>query len=229
MVKSKHCLIFICIVLVLSLGVAVYVDAANTGLSVHSSDDTSDDDTSTDDVSPSTSTDLEELKDAFSSDDRKVIFLEHGTLSLENVDEAVKGSAIEDPEVDRSDRSVNANDFGYFINVSCSLGNRIYVPADYANECFYITPAGQLYGMHNSTFQSYCGSYTIRFPAYSTPQYRLTNSSQYTWQDIDIDYVSSPNVEVLGARFNWFSDRGTAVLILVILGVALWILFIKRS
>lgn len=178
------------------LGVSAH--AANTGIqpSFSNGDDWFDDNPSS---SPSTHTDISEvLKSEISDLDSPVILLEHGTIVLAS-----------DPEESQALRAPASGDqqIGYSISVSSNIGDQLLVPSDYSERSFSVDGNGHLIGIRSGTFSCYIGEYTVRFPSYGTPQYRLTNGSSYTWTDINITYVESSNVEVVGARFNWWDDR----------------------
>lgn len=120
------------------------------------------------------------------------------------------------------------NDFGYYIDISDTVfGSRLYIPSDYIQNSFYINSSGYLFGCRSSSFTVYAGNYSIRFPSYGTPQYRLTNGQQQTWTDINIEYIDSPNVSVEGARINFWDERIKTV-ILVVLGGLVVCLYMKR-
>lgn len=194
--------------------------AANTGIrpSFHTDLDSVE-------LSPSTSTDLrgDDLNGAtVDLDDIPSVSIRAGQVVI-SPDEAtaeLAGSAL-------SEGLRAANDYGYYIDLeSNSLGSRLYVPSDYAEDSFYIS-SGSLYGMRNSTFTCYIGQYSVRFPAYGTPQYRLTSGTGYTWNDVDLQYLDSPNVSVLGARENFWSVKVQTLLLLLIGGLAVC-LYLKR-
>lgn len=177
--------------------------AANTDLSspLDVGNDRPDDHPSS---SASTATDIPEgLSNEISNLDSPVILLEHGTIVMANDlegNQALGASASQDDPV------------GYSIEVSSSIGNRLLVPSDYSEDSFAIDSNGYLIGLRSGTFSCYIGEYTVRFPSYGTPQFRLTNGSSYTWTDINITYVSSSNVEIIGDRFNWYDDKFRALI-----------------
>lgn len=122
----------------------------------------------------------------------------------------------------------SSSDYGYYIDLEdSSLGSRLYVPSEYHEDSFYIDGSGLLHGMRNSAFSCYIGNYTVRFPSYSSPQYRLTSGTGYTWNDVDLQYSDSPNVSVLGARENFWTDKMQA-LFLVLIGGLCVCLYLKR-
>lgn len=119
-------------------------------------------------------------------------------------------------------------DYGYYIDIdSSTVGSRIYVPSEYAEGSFYVDSSGHLFGMRNSAFTCYSGQYSIRFPAYSTPQYRVTSGTGYTWQDITLTYSDSPNVSVMGARENFWNEKMQALFLVMIGGLCVC-LYLKR-
>lgn len=125
-------------------------------------------------------------------------------------------------------QSRSVNDYGFFIDIDASpLSSRLYVPSDYAENSFTVDSNGHLIGIRSSTFSCFSGNYTVRFPAYSSPQYRLTSGTGYTWTDIDISYIDSPNVGIIGARSNFWSDRFQALMLILIGGLAVC-LYLKR-
>lgn len=122
----------------------------------------------------------------------------------------------------------SVNDYGLYIDIDASpLPSRLYIPSDYSENSFAVDSSGNLIGIRSSSITCYSGNYTVRFPAYASPQYRLTNGTGYTWTDINITYVDSPNVSVLGARSNFWSERNQALLLCMIGGLAVC-LYLKR-
>lgn len=198
--------VFAVICLFCFFGVSAY--AANTGLqpSVSGGDDGSDDRPAS---RPSTHTDISEVLSSEISDlDSPVIFLEHGTVVMAS-----------DGEDSQELRALSSGDqpLGYSILVSSSIGDELLVPSEYSEKSFSLDSDGNLIGVRSSTFNCYIGQYTVRFPVYGQPQYRLTSSSSYTWQDIDIQYLSTSNVEVFGAHVNYWSDQFKALISVAIL------------
>lgn len=189
-----RCYAAICVFCILG----VYSYAANTGLSpaLDSGSDGSDDHSSS---GASSATDLPEgLNNEIQNLDSPVILLQSGTVVLAN--------DIEDPPRSGASSS-GSSEVGFTIEVSSSIGSLLLVPSDYSEKSFTVDSSGYLIGIRSSTFNCYIGEYTVRFPAYSSPQYRLTNGTGYTWNDINITYVDSSNVEIVGQRFNWWSER----------------------
>lgn len=181
------------------LGVSSF--AANTGLSpsLDDGDDWLDDHPA---ARSSTDTDIQgkvgSIGDETSILDSPVILLEHGTIVLADDLEGTQTLGA----------TASQNDpVGYSIEVSSSIGSRLLVPSDYSEESFAVDSNGYLTGIRSTTFSCYIGDYTVRFPSYGTPQYRLTIGSSYTWTDINITYVGSSNVEIVGDRFNWYDDK----------------------
>lgn len=188
--------VYVAICLVCFLGVSAY--AANTGIqsSVSDRDDRADDSFTS---RPSTHTDLSEVLNSEISDlDSPVILLEHGTVVMASDIEAapsLRASSSGDQQI------------GYSISVSSSIGDELLVPSEYSEKSFSLDSDGNLIGVRSSTFSCYIGQYTVRFPVYGQPQYRLTSGTTYTWQDIDLQFVSTSNVEVIGAHVNYWSDQ----------------------
>lgn len=193
--------------------------AANTGIRASSHTDFD-----SVELSPSTSTDLrgDDLNgSAIDLDDIPSVSIRAGQVVIQADEETAElaGSAL------ASVRS--SNDYGYYIDLeSNNLGSRLYVPSDYVEDSFYVS-SGSLRGMRNTTFTCYIGEYSVRFPAYGTPQYRLTSGTGYTWNDVNLQYLDSPNVSVLGARENFWSDKVQTLLLLLIGGLAVC-LYLKR-
>lgn len=195
--------------------------AANTG--IRSSSDLDGDSV---ELRPASSTDYREgdsvNASAFNLDGVQSVSISTGSVSLQ-VDEETSefsGSALaEDLRA--------SNDYGFYIDLgSNSLGSRMYVPSDYSENSFYVS-GGNIFGMRSSTFTCYIGQYSVRFPSYGTPQYRLTSGSTMQWTDINIPYSDSPNVSVLGARENFWTDKMQA-LFLVLIGGFCVCLYLKR-
>lgn len=189
-----RCYVALCAICILG----VYAYAANTGLSpvMDSGSDGSDDHSSS---GASTVTDLPEgLSNEIQNLDSPVILLQSGTIVMAN--------DLEDPPR-LSASPPGSSQVGFSVEVSSSIGNLLLVPSDYSEKSFTVDSSGHLIGIRSSTFNCFIGEYTVRFPSYSTPQYRLTNSTGYTWNDINITYVDSSNVEIIGQRFNWWSER----------------------
>lgn len=200
--------------------------AANTGISSHVSSDSSGL------VNRASDTDVSRKGDAVNNalsveGDTPVISIEHGTVLVQSLDEAdsLAGESLAEDPLMAASRS--SSDFGFYINVSSSIGSRLYVPSDYREDSFYVDGSNLLHGCRSSSFICYIGNYSVRFPAYSTPQYRLTSGTSYSWTDLDIEFDSSPNVSVVGARYNFFSDRFQALLLLIIGGLLIC-LYLKR-
>lgn len=178
------------------------------------------------DPSPSSATDLrgDDLIDAtVNLDDISSVSIRAGQVVIQADEETAElaGSVL-------AEGLRASNDYGYYIDLEgSSLGSRLFVPADFYEDSFYIDGSGLLHGMRNSTFNCYIGNYTVRFPAYSSPQYRLTSGTGYTWNDVDLQYLDSPNVSVLGARENFWTDK-MQTLFLVLIGGLCVCLYLKR-
>lgn len=188
--------VYIAICLVCFLGVSAY--AANTGIqsSIFDRDDRSGDSST---FSPSTYTDIPEvLNNEISDLDSPIILLERGTI--------VMAGNLEDAPPLRASSSGDQQ-IGYSISVSSSIGDHLLVPSEYSEKSFSLDANGNLIGVRSSTFSCYIGQYIVRFPVYGQPQYRLTSGTSYAWQDIDIEYLSTSNVEVIGAHVNYWSDQ----------------------
>lgn len=191
------CYIAICVFCL--LGVSAF--AANTGLSpsLGDGDDRSDDHPA---ARSSTDTDIQgkvgSIGDEISILDSPVILLEHGTIVMAN--------DLEGTQTFGATASQN-DSVGYSIEVSSSIGSQLLVPSDYSEDSFAVDGDGYLIGIRSGTFSCYIGDYTVRFPSYGTPQYRLTSGISSTWNDINITYVKSSNVEIVGDRFNWYDDK----------------------
>lgn len=141
-------------------------------------------------------------------------------IQPEASDQLVASSLSEDPSA-----------YGFFVDVTVSGVSsitRIYVPYEYSENSFYIDSGGNLHGLRSGTFTVYSGNYQIRFPSYGSPQYRLISSSTTYWTDTTVHFVGSPNVDVLGARYNFWGDRSRALLLAAVLGVIVC-LSLKRS
>lgn len=195
--------------------------AANTGIYKSSDDDGSDLE-----LRPASSTDRREgdsvNASAFNLDGVQSVSISAGSVSLQIDEETseLSGSAL-------AEGLRVSNDYGFYIDLgSNSLGSRMYVPSDYSENSFYVS-GGNLFGMRSSTFTCYIGQYSVRFPSYGTPQYRLTSGSTVQWTDINIPYSDSPNVSILGARVNFWTDKVQALLLLLIGGLAVC-LYLKR-
>lgn len=150
-------------------------------------------------VGPSTYTDIPEgLSDEISNMNSPVILLQSGTVVVANDfegNQTLGAAASPDGPV------------GFSVEVSSSIGSQLLVPSDYSERSFAVDGSGHLIGIRSGTFSCYIGDYTVRFPSYGTPQYRLTSGSSYTWNDINLTYVGSRNVEIIGDRFNWYDDK----------------------
>lgn len=197
---------------VLLLGVQVY--AANTGIRPRVSDDSSDSFSRAASRSDLLRSDLIPEDSVILSPETVVL------IQPEQIDLLAASSLEEDPLA-----------YGYYIDVTVSGVSsikRLYVPYEYSENSFYIDSGGNLHGLRSGTFTVYAGNYQIRFPSYGVPQYRLVSSSTTYWTDTTVFFVSSPNVDVLGARYNFWSDRSRALLLAAVLGVTVC-LFIKRS
>lgn len=197
--------------------------AANTGLSspVDGRNDRSDDNP---DSIPSSNTDIEgrigSLSDEVTSLDTPIILLEHGSVIVAN--------DIEDPP--RLGSSSSQDDpIGFSIEVSSNIGSRLLVPSEYTEKSFAVDSNGYLIGIRSATISCYIGNYTVRFPSYGQPQYRLTSGSSYTWTDINISYVGSSNVEVVGDRFNWYSNEFRTLIEVACLCFLLILAFRRRD
>lgn len=184
------------------IGVVAYADDPDSVDPVVYDDVGSDPDLPLDPADPATDTDLPaELKEYLDEDDTmdsKVIFLERGTIYVAN--------NSEDPEVLRSPAATSP-EVGYVIHVTSSIGSDLLVPSDYAQSSFCLDANGNLIGCRSNTFSCYMGQYTVRFPVYGQPEYRVTNGTGYTWTSVDLQYESSSSVEVLGANIPWWSDK----------------------
>lgn len=112
---------------------------------------------------------------------------------------------------------------GHWVKVSGAPVDMIYIPANYANDAFFVSN-GLLYGMYSSTVTGYADGYTFRFAPYSTPQYR-TDSSNYSWNDVNLTLVDAHGVEVEG--FTYYFDDYVWLLFLLLGGIVLC-LFIRR-
>lgn len=178
-----------------------------------------------------------ELRPASSTDYRESDFVNDSKINLDGVQSVSISAGSVSLQIDEETSELSgsalaeglraSNDYGYYIDLqSNNLGSRLYVPSDYAEDSFYVS-SGNLYGMRNSTFTCYIGQYSVRFPAYGRPQYRLTSGSTMQWTDIDIPYSDSPNVSVLGARENYWSDKVQTLILLLIGGLAVC-LYLKR-
>lgn len=192
--------------------------AANTGISSHVSSDSSVL------VNRASDSDASRKGDAVNNalsveGDSPVISIERGTVLVQSLYEAdsLAGESIAEDPLMAPSRS--SNNFGFYIDVSSSIGSRLYVPSDYREDSFYVDSSNLLHGCRSSSFICYIGNYSVRFPAYSAPQYRLTSGTSYTWTDLDIEFDSSPNVSIVGARYNFFSDRFQTLLLVVIGGL----------
>lgn len=152
-----------------------------------------------------------------------VVYIEHGQVVLKAVveDHEFHGKAL-------SSDLRSSNDYGLYIDIANSpIGTRIWVPSDYQEGAFYVDNNGLLHGMRNSTFTCYTDTYSVHFPCYGIPQYRYTNGTGYQWQDINLTYVSSPNVNVEGAHVNFWSDKFITLLMTAIGGLCVC-LYLKR-
>lgn len=195
--------------------------AANTGIYKSSDGDSSDLE-----QRPASSTDYREgdfvNASAFNLDGVQSVFISAGSVSLQIDEETseLNGSALA--------KGLRAsNDYGFYIDLGTNnLGSRLYVPSDYSENSFYVS-GGNLFGMRSSTFTCYIGQYSVRFPSYGTPQYRLTSGSTMQWTDINIPYGDSPNVSVLGARENFWTDKMQALFLFLIGGLCVC-LYLKR-
>lgn len=196
MILSAAIIVFCAICL---LGVSAF--AANTDLSssLDDGDDRSDDHPA---ARSSTDTDLEgrigTLGDEIQDLDSPIILLQSGTVVISNELESNQALGSAAAEVDP---------VGYSIEVSSSIGSRLLVPSDYSEDSFAVDSNGYLIGIRSGTFSCFIGDYTVRFPSYGTPSYRLTSGTSYTWTDFNITYVGSSNVEIIGDRFNWYDDK----------------------
>lgn len=112
---------------------------------------------------------------------------------------------------------------GHWVKVSGAPVDMIYIPANYSNDAFYVSN-GLLYGMYSSTVTGYADGYTFRFSPYSTPQYR-TDSSNYSWTDVNLTLVDAHGVEVEG--YTYYFDEYVWLLFLLLGGIVLC-LFIRR-
>lgn len=184
------------------IGVTAYADDPDPAPAVVSDDSGSDPDLPLDSGDPATDTDLpEELKehlDEADTMDSKIILLERGTVIVANNNS--------DPEVLRSP-AATSSEVGYVIHVTSTIGSDLLVPSDYALGSFCLDANGNLIGCRSGTFTCYMGQYSVRFPVYGQPEYRVTNGTGYTWQSVDLQYDSSSSVEVLGAHIPWWSDK----------------------
>lgn len=187
------------------LGVFSFADDSSLSSPLDGRDDGSDDHSSA-----STSTDIDgkegrikTVNDEIQDLDSTVILLEHGTIIMANELE-------DDQEV--ASRSSSGQSLGYSIEVSSSIGSELLVPSEYSEKSFSVDSSGNLIGIRSSTFNCYLGQYTVRFPAYGQPQYRLTSSSSYTWTDIDLEFIETENVEIVGRHMNWWSDQFRALI-----------------
>lgn len=194
----------------------MYADAASTGLYV---DGSSGGDTADSDVDPSTNTDLEEEVTDNVEDARTLIYLESGQISI---------SSDSQSDIKLGSSASDQTAVGYYIEVDSSIGDILYIPADYTDGSLYVDGSGLIRGCRSSSWYGYIGDYTVRFPCYSDPQYRSTSSSSYTWTDVDITFVDSSNVEVLGANVLPTSSKGSIYLIFSALGVIILAAFMKH-
>lgn len=112
---------------------------------------------------------------------------------------------------------------GHWVKVSGAPVDTIYIPANYCNDAFYVSD-GLLYGMYSSTITGYANGYIFRFSPYSTPQYR-TDSSNYSWQDVNLTLVDAHGVEVEG--YTYYFDEYVWLLFLLLGGIVLC-LFMRR-
>lgn len=200
------------------LGVSSF--AANTGLSpsLVDGDDRSDDYPA---ARSSTDTDIPEgLNVEISNLDTPVILLQSGTVVVAN---DLEGSQTFGATTSQNDP------VGYSVEVSSSIGSLLLVPSDYSERSFAVDGDGHLIGIRSGTFSCYIGDYTVRFPSYGTPQYRLTSGSSYTWTDINITYLGSSNVEILGDRFNWYDDKFRTLIAVAGLFTLLILAFRRRD
>lgn len=112
---------------------------------------------------------------------------------------------------------------GHWIEVSGAPVDLIYIPANYAEDSFYVSN-DLLYGMNSATITGYADGYSFRFAPYSTPQYR-NDSQTYTWQDVNLSVIGAQGVEIEGYNYYFNSEFW---LLLAAVGVILLCLFMKR-
>lgn len=112
---------------------------------------------------------------------------------------------------------------GHWVEVSGAPVDLIYIPANYAENSFYLSN-GRLYGMNSATITGYADGYSFRFAPYATPQYR-DDDTTYTWRDVNLTLIDSQGVEIEG--YNYYFDQ-KLWLLLAAVGVILFCLFMRR-
>lgn len=126
---------------------------------------------------------------------------------------------------------------GYYFSADTSeLGEvSIFVPYEYQYGSFTTNSTGNLVSLRSSTVTGimYRGStaYTIRWTAFSTPQYRFANTTGYTYEDLTVSNILSTNVEVLNdyEKIPLFPNADLIRLLMLLgIGVIIVCLFMKR-
>ena len=126
---------------------------------------------------------------------------------------------------------------GYYIDCNTSqLGElRIYVPVSYVDGYLTYTQAGNLFNLSNSTvtctaFNGSGTQYTVRFSAFSEPEYRLFSSGGSTnYQDLNVLSVTSSNIDILRENPPFpVSQTILMIISLFIMGVIAVCLFMRR-
>lgn len=122
---------------------------------------------------------------------------------------------------------------GYYISAATSqLGDvKIYVPVNYKADSFTFT-SGNVMSIQASTITGVMyassGVYTIRFPSFSSPEYR-TYDSGYTYADLSITDVYDTNIQILDSDPHLEVPQYIIQLAVILtLGVIIICLFMKR-
>lgn len=125
---------------------------------------------------------------------------------------------------------------GYYFSVSTSqLGDAmIFVPYEYQRGSFTLSSSGDLVSLRSSqvTGIMYSGSrtYNIRWSAFSSPEYRLYNSTGYSYSDLTVTDIKDTNVQILNnlSSAPLYPDTDLLLLVLIVLlGVTFVCLFIR--
>lgn len=122
----------------------------------------------------------------------------------------------------------------YITGTTQELGTvTVYLPVTYREGYLGLTSSGNLFNVSNSSISGimYRGSteYNFRLSSWSTPQYRLYNSSGYNYSDLTFTSITASNA-VIAEEFQPLVPVSAllAYVPIILLGVIVLCLFIKR-
>lgn len=112
----------------------------------------------------------------------------------------------------------------------------IYIPFSFQEKSLTFDRSGNLVNISGSTISGlvYRGStsYQFRISSFSTPQYRQSSSSSYSWENLNVNHVISTNAQILDDGHEvplYPSERMVQLIVVFLLGVVVCRLFMMRS